>query len=199
MEQSNKPDRMNGAFIYLIGFAGCGKLTIAKAIQKKLDCILIDNHFINNVIFSLIDPDGKSKLPDKVWENVNKVRSAVFDTIRYVAKPGRTFLFTNELLEGEEYDRTVFAEIAGLARDRNALFLPVRLTISPEELSRRVVSPGRAEQFKEIDPQTSLTKARERQILRLQGSSSLEIDVTATPPEDVAAQIIADLKAKQSV
>jgi shikimate kinase len=52
---------MNGALIYLIGFAGCGKLTIAKAIQKKIDCILVDNHLINNVIFSLIDPDGKTR------------------------------------------------------------------------------------------------------------------------------------------
>jgi hypothetical protein len=111
------------------------------------------------VIFSLIDPDGKTKLPNKVWENVSQVRSAVFDTIRNVAKPGRNFLFTNELLEGEERHRNVFMEIAALARDRNALFLPVRLTISPEELSRRVVSPERAKQFKEVDPQASLTKA----------------------------------------
>ena len=52
---------MNGTIIYLFGFAGCGKLTIAKAIQLKLDCILVDNHRINNVIFSLIDPDGIAK------------------------------------------------------------------------------------------------------------------------------------------
>src|SRR5262245_29704703 len=122
---------MNGAFIYLIGFAGCGKLTIARAIQKKMDCILVDNHLINNVIFSLIDPDGKTKLPNKVWDNIHQVRSAVFDTIRNLAKPGRTFVFTNELLEGEDYHLKVFADTAELARARNALFLPVRLTISP--------------------------------------------------------------------
>src|SRR5688572_6561905 len=143
---------MNGAFLYLIGFAGCGKLTIAKAIQKKMDCILVDNHLINNVIFSLIDPDGKTKLPDKVWDNVHQVRSAVFDTIRNLAKPGRTLAFTNELLEGEERHSKVFVEIASLARARNALFVPVRLATSREELSRRVVSLGRAEQFKETDP-----------------------------------------------
>src|ERR1044071_3086543 len=74
------------------------------------------NH-INNVIFSLIDPDGKTKLPDKVWENVSQVRSAVLNTIRDVAKPGRSFLFTNELLDGEERRRNVFMEIAAIARD----------------------------------------------------------------------------------
>jgi hypothetical protein len=173
-------------------------LTIAKAIQKKMDCILVDNHLINNVIFSLIDPDGKTKLPDKIWDNVHQVRSAVFDTIRNLAKPGRTFVFTNELLEGEERHSKVFAEIASLALARNALFVPVRLAISPEELSRRVVSPGRAEQFKEIDPEASLTKAQKRQVLRLQGFNPLEIDVTTTPPEDVAEQIIVALRSRQS-
>src|SRR5688500_10955918 len=99
---------MNGAFIYLIGFAGSGKLTIAKAIQERYDCILVDNHLVNNVIFSLIDPDGKSNLPKTVWLNVGRVRDAVLDTIRDLAKPGRSFIFTNELLEGEERDTQVF-------------------------------------------------------------------------------------------
>jgi hypothetical protein len=44
---------MNGIIIYLIGFAVCGKLTIVKAIQSGYDCILVDKHRINNVIFSL--------------------------------------------------------------------------------------------------------------------------------------------------
>src|SRR5215813_5232698 len=136
---------VNGAFIYLIGFAGCGKLTIAQAIQMRYDCILVDNHLVNNVIFSLIDPDGKTRLPDKVWENVCRVRSAALDTIRDLAKPGRAFIFTNELLEGDERAGQAFLEIADLARSRSALFLPVRLTIAPGELARRISAPGRAE------------------------------------------------------
>ena len=54
---------MDGAFIYLIGFAGCGKLTIAQAIRARYDCILVDNHSGNNVVFSLIDPDGHFREP----------------------------------------------------------------------------------------------------------------------------------------
>jgi Chloramphenicol phosphotransferase-like protein len=189
---------VNGAFIYLIGFAGCGKLTIAQAIQMRCDCILVDNHFVNNVIFALIDPDGKTKLPDQVWENVRRVRAAVLDTIRDVAKPGRTFIFTNELLEGEEQDRQLFLEIAELARHRSALFLPVRLTISPVELARRVVAPGRAERLKAIDPQAALTKAREREVLRPHGFSFLEIDVTTTTAEEVAEGILAGLRKMQT-
>jgi hypothetical protein len=188
---------MNGAFIYLIGFAGCGKLTIARAIQARHDCILVDNHLVNNVIFSLIDPDGKTRLPDKVWENVRRVRAAVLDTIRDFGKPGRTFIFTNELLEGEEQDFKLFLEIADLARHRNALFLPVRLTISPVELVRRVVSPGRAERFKETDPKGSLTKAQNREVLNPPGYTLLEVDVTEATAEEVAGNILANLTKEQ--
>ena len=187
------PEAANGAVIYLIGFAGCGKLTIARAIQARFDCILVDNHLVNNVIFSLIDPDGKTKLPPKVWENILQVRAAVLDTIRHLAKPGRSFIFTNELLEGDPRDWDVFLETAQLARDRGAAFLPVRLTISPDELARRVVSPGRAERLKEIDAEASLKKARECEVLKPKGYSCLEIDVTDAKPEDVAGRIIGRL------
>ena len=73
---------MNTVILYLIGFAGTGKLTIANEILERSPFLLVDNHFINNVVFSLIDTDGKSPLPPRVWENTRKVRSIVFDTIR---------------------------------------------------------------------------------------------------------------------
>jgi broad-specificity NMP kinase len=179
--------------MYLIGFAGCGKLTIARAIQMRYPCILVDNHFINNVIFSLIDPDGKTRLPDDVWVQVSRVQAAVFDTIRTLSKPGRSFIFTNELLEGEADDHAHFLEIAALARYRNMRLLPVRLTINPAELARRVVSAGRAEQLKETDAQAALIKAQQREVFRPPDANLLEIDVTTTTAEDVAEQILGRL------
>lgn len=181
---------MNGVIVYLIGFAGSGKLTIAKEIQARYDCILVDNHSINNVIFALLDLDGRTPLPSKVWDNVLLVRSAVLDTIRHLAKPGRSFLFTNELLDGEERDRKAFLDIAELARDRSALFLPVRLKISPDELARRVVSPGRAEGFKETNPEVAWKKAQEREVFKPQGFKVLEIDITSLTVEETAESIL---------
>lgn len=181
---------MNGVIIYLFGFAGCGKFTIATAIQARFDCILVDNHRINNVIFSLIDPDGSSRLPDMVWRNVGLVRQAVLDTIRDLSKPGRSFIFTNELMSGDEDSERVFQDIAELARDRDAFLLPVRLTISEEELCRRVVSPDRAERLKEIDPQAALKKAREREVFKPDGVPYLELDVSSLTPEEAADRIL---------
>jgi hypothetical protein len=189
---------MNGAFIYLIGFAGCGKFTIAQAIRARYDCILVDNHHINNVIFSLIDPDGKTKLPEKIWENTRRVRSAVLDTIRDLAKPGRSFIFTNELYDGEELDRRLFMEIVDLACHRGGIFLPVRLTMEPLELARRVVSPGRAERLKAIDPQAALIKAQNREVFRPHGFDFLEMDVTGITAEEAAERILVDLRRTQT-
>jgi len=182
---------MNGAIIYLFSYSGCGKLTIAKAIQARMDCIVVHNHLINNVVFSLIDPDGKSKMSDAVWTNVRRVRFAAFDTIRDLSKPGRIFILTNCLLDDDPEDADWFQDVVKLAADRNAYFLPVRLTISPEELARRVVSPGRAEMFKEVDPVNAMLKAKRSQVFRPKGHDVLEMDITAMSAEMAADRIIA--------
>ena len=123
---------------------------------------------------------------------------AAIDTIRDLAKPGRITTFTNELLEGEERHRRIFLEIAELARHRRALFLPVRLTIAPVELGLRVSSPGRAERFKEIDPQAALTKAWEREVFRPHSFDFLELDVTTITAEESAERILVELRKRQS-
>ena len=52
---------MNNTIIYLIGHYGVGKFTIAQAIAEATDARVFDNHLANNVIFSLIREDGKTK------------------------------------------------------------------------------------------------------------------------------------------
>jgi hypothetical protein len=187
----------HGAIIYLLGYAGCGKLTIAKEIQRKIDCILVDNHLINNVIFSLVDPDGKSKLPEAVWLGVLRVRSAVLDTIRDAAKPGRSFVFTNELKECDERSHQYVNEIAALARHRDSIFLPVRLLVEPAELAGRVVSPDRGPLLKEIDPALALAKDREG-VLIPRIHDYLEIDISNLEPGIVANQIVEELRRREN-
>ena len=185
---------MNNVILYLIGFAGTGKLTIAKAILARAPFLLVDNHFINNVVFRLIDMDGKSPLPPKVWENVGKVRSIVFDTIRNLAKPDRNFVLTNELIEGAEEDEKVFQEVRALAMARGATFLPVRLLITPEELARRVVSPQRQALLKSRDPDEALRIARKHHVYLPKGVDSFVLDVTKLSPVDAAEQILAEVR-----
>jgi hypothetical protein len=185
---------MNNVILYLIGFAGTGKLTIANAILERSPFLLVDNHFINNIVFRLIDTDGNGPLPPRVWKNVGKIRSIVFDTMRYLSKPGRNFVLTNELVEGDAEDEKVFQEVRALATARGAAFLPVRLIIAPEELARRVVSPQRQALLKSRHPDEALRMARKHQVYRPKDVDYFELEVTKLSPADAAEQILAEVR-----
>jgi hypothetical protein len=185
---------MNNVILHLIGFAGTGKLTIAQAILARAPFLLVDNHFINNVVFRLIDTDGKSPLPPRVWENVRKVRAIVFDTMRELSKPARNFVLTNQLVEGAAEDEKVFQEVRALARARGAAFLPVRLLIAPEELARRVVSPQRQALLKARDPHEAWRIAREHQVYIPKDVDYFALEVTTLAPADAAERILAEVR-----
>ena len=165
-------------FVHLLGFAGSGKLSIARELAPRLNAILVDNHFVNNVVLGLIDPDGVSPLAPGVWTNIRKVRAVVLDTIEHYAKPGRSFVFTNEILEGEPLAEQACAEIARVAEARGATYLPVRLLVSAEELARRVASPERARKLKEIDVEAALRKAQTQRVYTPPNHKCMDITVT---------------------
>jgi hypothetical protein len=151
-------------FIYLVGFAGTGKLTIAQALARLVGAKVIDNHWINNPIFGLIDPDGMTPLPDTVWTQVTKVREAVLETIATLAKPDVNFVFTHEGVEGDSTDRAIFESIRSTAARRGARFVPVRLLCEEGELVRRIQWPERASMFKCIDPADAINKSRHQTV-----------------------------------
>ena len=186
---------MNGAFIYLFGFAGSGKLTIAKEIAERWDCIVVDNHHVNNVIFHLIDLDKENQghLSDQVWDYIIRVRQATMDAIRALAIPRRNFVFTNELMEGVDRHTVWFHEVAKVAEDRGAFFLPVRLVVDPDELVRRIASPERGEKLKLTDPQAAIDRVENEEVFRPEGYDYMELDVTDLSPEESAKCILAEL------
>jgi hypothetical protein len=184
---------MKNAVVYLIGFPGSGKLTIARALAAVRSCTVVDNHLVNHVILGLLDPDGRSTFPAGVWANVARVRSVVLDTVRDFAKPERSFVFMNHLLEGAAESLETYTEVAATARARGAKFLPVRLTITPRELARRVVSPERRASLKAIDPEAAQSLASAAQVF-VPPDPHLDLDVTWLSPERAAARILEDLE-----
>ena len=64
--------------IYLIGRSGSGKYTIAKYFEKY-GFKIVDNHLINNPIFSLLDLDSVTPIPDFAWETISRIRASIFD------------------------------------------------------------------------------------------------------------------------
>lgn len=185
------------AIIYLFGPAGSGKYTIAKrlvALRPSLK--LIHNHHINNVIFEIVNADGKTRLPGYVWQNVNKVRDAVLDTVRTTDR-NEGYIFTNVLTEGRELDASVYADIRSIASEKNLTFCPVRLTITIDELCQRIQSPQRREMIKDISPENALRYMQNCTVFTPKNDDYLELDVTDRSVEQSAEFILKWATAKR--
>ncbi len=182
---------MNNTMIYLVGFPGAGKYTIAKEIVKRANFRLVDNHLINNPVFSLIKADGKTKLPDRVWKNVGEIWDAVLDTIIHISPRDYSFVLTNALFESKPADRAWWKEIEKTALARNALFVPVRLLCSIEELQKRIGTNDRVDRFKEIDPESPARYVKNDEVVKIEHPNALTLDVSNLSSAH-AAEIILD-------
>ena len=150
---------MNNIFLYLLGFAGTGKLTIARAFARAVGAKVVDNHWINKPDFR---PHRSGRCVAFAGcgyrSQTAKVREAVLETIATLAKPGTNFVFTHDGIEGERYDQDVSRGIQSTAARRDARLIPVRLVCNEDELVRRIQSADRAPMLKCTDPADAIHK-----------------------------------------
>lgn len=182
---------MNNTIIYLIGHYGVGKLTIAKAICAATDARLFDNHLPNNVIFSLIRADGKTPLPEGVWDMIGVIRGQAFKAIEELTPADTSYVLTNCLLESYPGDRETYEQVKAVAIRRGNVFLPVLLRASDAAHAARVNSPERAERLKHTDVDSAAHKRRTEELLRIDHPNRLDLDTTDLPPSEAARLIIA--------
>ncbi len=173
--------------LYLIGYPGTGKYTVAKEFHAQLPHFkLVDNHLINNVLFPLIHADGVTPLPPRIWDNVSKIWAAVVDTMIHLSPVDYSFILTNHLSTSSE-DVAWFNEICRVAEARQAVLVPVTLTISVESHKERIVSDERRARFKETDPAGPEKYAQLQNLLIPDHPNSLVLDIsTLSPAESVA-------------
>lgn len=105
---------MRNTFVYLLGHPGVGKLTVARAICAATGARLLDNHLINNVVFSLIRADGKTPLPEGIWDLIGPIRNVAFEAIEKFGDPDDSYILTNALTD-DPIDRQWFDDAAALA------------------------------------------------------------------------------------
>ena len=183
---------MQNTIIYLIGFAGVGKYTIAKAIRDLEACKIVDNHYVLNPIFGLIAQDGVTPLPAQVWDSAMQVRLAVLATIEHVSPSDWNFVFTNELTEDSDGSNLMpYSQILKVAEARASHFVPVHLLCDLEEYLSRVVRSERRERMKGVDPNEARDKHANHKLFMPDHANTLTLDVTGLTPH-VAAQTIID-------
>jgi hypothetical protein len=193
---------MTNIIIYLIGFAGVGKYTIAKAIAEMMagtlePCRVVDNHYVLNPIFNLIAQDGITPLPAQVWDNAMQVRLAVLATIEHLSPRDWNFVFTNELVADEPSEDSngsnlmLYSQILKVAEARGSRFVPVRLRCDLEEHLSRVVRPERHERMKGVDPNEARDKHANHKLFKPDHANTLTLDVSNLTPE-IAARTVLD-------
>jgi hypothetical protein len=180
---------MNNVVIYLIGYFGIGKYTIAKALADVLPCKIIDNHYVLNPIFNLLETDGVTPLPPLVWLEAAKVREAVLETIRFLSPRDWNFVFTNDLSEDETSHR-LFDDVAEVARARGATLVPVLLSCDQDKYLRRVVRPERRERLKAINVDEARARFESGAAFQLEHPNVLRLDITTLSPAQVANLIL---------
>jgi hypothetical protein len=185
---------MPGNIIHLIAFPGVGKLTIAREIvRQRPDIVLVDNHLINNPVFSVMNADGKARLPNEVWGQIFKIRTIVMDTMARLSPHHLSFVMTNFLID-EEGDKAECRKIEAVAEQRGGFYFPVILTCDVEENRRRIVSPERGPNLKSIDPNEPDRMHMGPPLLRCDGHPNrIEMDVTHVRPADAARRILASV------
>jgi len=179
--------------IYLLGYPGTGKYSIGKEICRQYpEFHLVDNHLINNPLFSIIKADGITPLPKTIWKNVGKIWDAVLDTMVNISPKNFSFVMTNALFKSEE-EIAWYNEVAQMASTRDSLFIPIVLTISLEEHKKRISTQERKDRFKDINPELPNQCAKENNLFIPSHPNLFMLDVSIISPEISSQKIIAHI------
>ena len=190
-----QPSAVTPSLVYLIGFPAAGKYTIARELadvmaERDVRMVVVDNHHINNVVFAVIDTDGKKSLPPEVWKHIGEVRAAVLAAIRDVAPPEWSYVFTNVLIAGVPGDERAPGELAALAEARGSAFVPVVLRCDTGQLEHRIVTPERKHRMKWVDPVGLRGLVERSKLVDVSAyDNALELDVTTMSPRHAALAI----------
>lgn len=182
--------KIENTIVWLIGFPGTGKYTIAQNIVKQAGFRLLDNHLINNPVFSVLQMDETKNLPSQVWDNTCRIWRVVFDSILELSPSEFSFVLTNHLSASDPGDVAWYEEVKAFAEKRGSSFVPVRLHISDiEEHRRRLTAEGRAERFKITNPHAP-EKYAKGGLLDIPHPNAFTLDVTQLTPETAASAVL---------
>ena len=176
--------------VFIMGFTGAGKNVVAKEIAKHPHFKMVDSTVIENPVTSLLDMEALNyRVPDAAWQQVNKVRDAVFTTIRDLSPPHFSFVITYDMVEGEEFPKILFDMVQKLANERQAFLLPVRLECSEAELVKRISSDAR-----KVLVDRAINMARNKKVFYSRHPNEITIDGTNLSPAEAAKLILINLK-----
>lgn len=88
---------LRNTIVYMIGIPAVGKYSTASVLARWTGAKLVDNHLINNPIFSVAHLDGTDRYPFPMggWKYMGRIRRAVLAFIREFGNLDDSYIFTN--------------------------------------------------------------------------------------------------------
>lgn len=192
MSEPTRPERGDGdepapSLFLLVGPPAAGKLTLARALERRTGAIVVDNHLVNNAVFV---PIGLNRAPGVRLEGTDALRARVWDVVIEAteAAPAHLSHVFTIWLEDAPGSAAHVERLRSLAGRRGVRFVPVWVRAGTETLLERVDDPGRAERGKLTDPGTL------REILALPllpaPEDAIELDTGELSPERAVDAIL---------
>jgi DUF438 domain-containing protein len=169
----------------LIGKSGTGKFTIATEIAKS-GYKICDNQLINYSIFSLLNYDGFSLIPEYAWVAIRGIRENILGFL--ANEMSNNYILTNVLGEIER-DYKIFDQVEQMAHKRGSIFVPVKLVISEEENIKRIQNKDRLVKFKSIDTADVYNQV----LINIDHPNMLTLDASLLAKEEAASEILAHI------
>ncbi len=176
--------------IYLIGWPGVGKLTIAKEIQKHDDSfVIMHNHLTHDCISPFVE-SGKV-FTDESMGAISEIKNIILNFIINHGRKDQSIIFTNVLINnyGDSEDKS-FERIKKFAHDIDAVFIPIRLICETDEIKKRMISKERRKFNKTMKPEViDDFISKNYTVLTIDHKNELTLDITNLQPNESAQEI----------
>ncbi|MDF1678051.1 MAG: hypothetical protein P1U32_05085 [Legionellaceae bacterium] len=188
---------MKNHIILLVGIAGTGKRTVGLELTALAgdDTRFVHHHAWTDPIVRLFGhtPDAFWHVTESAWSKINLIRDTIFSCIAEDCPEDDNFVITFEMLANNPYHESFYNEVLKLVQARNAVFYPIRLVCSPEEIAKRVISPDRTDYLKTQDAEMVQKRATEHEVFYTHHDNEISLDITELSAADAAKTILSQI------
>jgi len=182
---------MKDCLIWISGYPGVGKFTIAKELKALIgqDAILIDNHQLIDVV----------DLPrDHVdYQSQRKaVRAQAFERVLFNGETATKVAIFTDFLTTSESGKSIALEYKTAAKSSGRAFLPVHLECDATENLSRVASEGRQTSGTSKIVELDLVRTLRDSFESFRWPEGFCLDLTSLSPQEAALRILRDVEAK---
>lgn len=174
--------------VYLIGKPGVGKKTIGYELVKHPNFRMIDGHMINNLVFPFVRVDGKTALPEPIWDVAQDIRTIVMNTMVDLGNRDFSYIFTNYIINEEE-DKKLYKWMESYFEKLEGTYIPVRILCETSEHKKRICTEDRDLGMKATSPDL-VDEISVYETIQTGHPNELSLDVTHLTPQDATQHIL---------